>query len=703
MRAVVHMTMQRCSKQQVLGPALLWSLCIQSANALARDGSGVVGRGQVAPSAIELSTLQDLQIGSFEGGADVVVGGVVQSAWLPSSPTVVDPSESQTRLWALLSNVAERGVPLGDLTVTSADASVAVANVRWPSGDGPGRSTVGTVLKPLVVDIVYECRRAGAAGITVMYRFADQRLAPVELSLTKECGQHTRVGLCLGSSADQFDDVVRNGVARWSTESAMQRIIPPSQSKVDLVWTLRSTGGKDDTAEQLMTPPHVTVTPISLKLLPEGQLPPAEAQRWQRRLSAKAAQEVSGRRAGRWGLIGAPKRAGDRQAPEVARVRLIGALQEGGALPAASSLPAGAPPPGLRVEVECVRKGAALIEVEVSPYPAYQPYRPAVLSFVKQCGGIVKEGFDVASHMLVPSFVAPNFIKNGVFSKDGFMGDVGNLQRTHSVYWRLADRALGPPDAMRLTCDGGFVQSSLLAAPMPTRASGGILAGRQDMSFICSRSGVSWCTLHFGWKLYEGPSLRLRKFCGGTRNDVDVFSDMAGAPAVLLQGKENSAWGIHPEVTLPSDQAKTTFTLSLDRALKPGEQLLKVSPPQIRIFNPEVVEAAVVGELARGGDVNGDQDGGSDLEVETRCKKSGSSRVEVTLPINSFESFKPLNFAFTKQCTVVSYYHQWWIVALLTFGTVFAFSCIVTAVCAYRFQGKLLTHDNHEMDGMTDA
>jgi hypothetical protein len=414
-------------------------------------------------------------------------------------------------------------------------------------------------------------------------------------------------------------------------------------------------------------------------------------------MSVKATQEANGRRKGLWGLSDEPGSvtlAGGRPVPEVARVHLVGALQEGGALPAASSLPAGAPPPGLKIEVECVRKGAALIEVEVAPYPAYQPYRPTVLSFIKQCGGMMQEGFDVASHMLVPSFVAPDLIKNGMpTSKNGFMGDVGNLQSTHSVYWRLADRSLGPPDAMRLTCDGGFVSSSLLKPPTPTRAAGGVLAGRQDMRFTCSRSGVSWCTLHFGWNLYEGPSLRLRKFCGGSRNDVDVFSDMAGAPAVLLQGQENSAWGINPEVTLPADQDKTTFTVSLDHTLLPGEQLLKVHPPQVRIFNPDVLEAVVVGELARGGEVDGDKDGGSDLEVETNCKKSGTSRVEVTLPINSIDSFKPLNFAFTKRCTVVSYYQQGWVVALMSFMTLMACSACVTGACVYRYHGKIMTDD----------
>merc|ERR1719359_377624 len=123
-------------------------------------------------------------------------------------------------------------------------------------------------------------------------------------------------------------------------------MIPASQNEVELLWTLRSTGGEDDTAEQLMSPPRVTVTPLSLKLTPEGPVPPTEAVRWRRRLAGKAAREVNEQRKGLWGLEAAPTSLADgRPIPEVAVVRLVGALQEGGALPAAASLPAGVAAP----------------------------------------------------------------------------------------------------------------------------------------------------------------------------------------------------------------------------------------------------------------------------------------------------------------------------------------------------------------------
>merc|ERR1719440_522117 len=305
----------------------------------------------------------------------------------------------------------------------------------------PRGTAVGTVLKPLISDIAYECRRAGAVGLTVAYQFLSPNIAPVELSLTKECGQRPRLGLNLGTSASRHSNIVHNGVSRWPTESSMQRIIPASRNTVDLFWTLSSTGGQDDTAGQMIAPPRVTVTPLTLKLVPDGPLPPTEAVRWRRRLAGKAAREVNEQRRGLWGLDAAPASLADgRPIPEVATVRLVGALQEGGALPAAASLSAGTPTPKLRMKMECVRKGAALIEVEIAPFPAYQPYRPTVLSFVKRCGGVVKEGFDVASHMLVPAPVTPNLIKSGIpMTDNNFAGEVQNLQSTFSFYWRLTD------------------------------------------------------------------------------------------------------------------------------------------------------------------------------------------------------------------------------------------------------------------------
>jgi hypothetical protein len=331
-----------------------------------------------------------------------------------------------------------------------------------------------------------------------------------------------------------------------------------------------------------------------------------------------------------------------------------------------------------------LENGAALIEVEVSAAPAYQPYHPTVLSFIKRCGGVLSQGFDVASHMLTTRFVAPDILRDGVpadSTSNGFAGDVNNLASSFSVYWRLADGSHGPPAASSVTCEGDVVSASLAQAPSPIAAQG-ILAGRQDVKFQCARSGDSWCTLRFAWQLYEGPSVRFRKFCGGIRNDVQVFSDMANTPAVFLQGRTDKVWGSSPEVTLPAEDEKTIFTIALDKMLVPGEKILKMAPPRIHIFRPDVVEAWTAGDLVNGGEVDKDSEAGLDLEVQTKCKKSGSSRIEVTLPIESIEPFKPLSFTFNKQCNVTPAHHML-VMALLSFLTLLCVSVCVMMVCMY--------------------
>mmetsp|Transcript_120650 Transcript_120650/g.209490 ORF Transcript_120650/g.209490 Transcript_120650/m.209490 type:complete len:740 (+) Transcript_120650:43-2262(+) len=641
------------------------------------------------------SALSSFQVGSFEGGADAVLAGNVQSAWLPASPALVAPEEGRTRLWALLANMAAPEVPLEEVSVASADPSVATASLQWRSGgprDGE-QLAVGSTLRPLVTDVVYQCRRGGAAGLVVAYRFADPQLAPIELSITKECTQRPRVGLCLGTSAEDSDNVVHNGRSRWDTSTAMHHIIPAEQSRVDLYWTLRPS---TDTASQLLSPPLAHVTPLATGRVPDKVPGVADLRRWNRRLSARSAQEAKWHEQGAWGLLQEEIGSGaTAHANEIVRVRFAGALQDGGALPVESSLPAHASPPTLSIELQCLRLGVALVQVEVAPFPAYQPYRPAIVAFLKECGGRVLGGFEVATHPMAMARVNTEVsIKADVLRSGESMGrlrDVSNLKNTVEVYWRSSPGSpRGPPDSNTLTCNGGLVDA-FVAQPLVTARSeeSSELAGRLAMHFRCKQAGISACTLKFGWRLFEGPTLKFRKVCGGVRSDVDITSDMPSARLVLLQGKDQAGWGLNPQVSLPAEEDKTTFTVSLDRALQPGEQVLSVAPPQIHVFRPDVLKAAIVGDLAEGGEVDSTVDGSADVEVVMQCVKSGTSRVEVTLPIGSFEPFKPLSFAFTKKCTVIEYWQQWWFIAIASFGGLFFLSTTVMGVCVFSFQSKL--------------
>merc|ERR1719498_1143956 len=150
------------------------------------------------------------------------------------------------------------------------------------------------------------------------------------------------------------------------------------------------------------------------------------------------------------------------------------------------------------------------------------------------------------------------------------------------------------------------------------------------MRFSCIKAGRSKCRLQFGWPLHEGPALEFHKTCGGEREDVDVASDDPSKPPVLLQGRTDDAWSINPQVSLPAEEETTSFTVSLDEALRPGEEALKIDPPQIRVFSPDVVRAFVVGELAQGSLLGSGATKGTiptaELDVKMQCLATGTSK-----------------------------------------------------------------------------
>merc|ERR550537_1344985 len=90
--------------------------------------------------------------------------------------------------------------------------------------------------------------------------------------------------------------------------------------------------------------------------------------------------------------------------------------------------------------------------------------------------------------------------------------------------------------------------------------------------------------------------------------------------------------------------------------------------------------------MVEGGAVEGE---GADIDLQMQCLTTGTSRIEVTLPIASTDDFQPLSFAFVKKCVVISYWQQWWFLAVLSFVGVFLLSCTVLLGCVCKFQRSL--------------
>jgi hypothetical protein len=512
------------------------------------------------------------------------------------------------------------------------------------------------------------------ALLTVSLRFAIPGIAPIEFSAQKECAARPRQGLDLGTTADQTDDVIRDGTSLWTVATATQRLIPYNTQRMDLFWALRPTGGADDTASQLVAPLRARVTPLSKTGAADGATPIAEVRRWRRALLLQSGAETKQRAQGLWGM------EGQGTDDDMLRVHFRGELGNGGTLP---TIPAGStePVPSVSLDLECMHAGTALVEIEVATSPTYQPYRPAVVAFLKQCGGLYRQGFDVSTRAFSSGDVG-NLVRDG--KAIGKLPDLSNTLFGGALYWRDSNPSLDSPK-VTLSCTDSLVKASMFDAVAASNDN--VPTGRKDISMQCLRDGNAQCTLSFAWHVYDNIELHFQKICGGIRKDVDVQSDLPDAPLVLLAGKAEPAWSLDPQVTLPPEEDKTTFTVSLDKALKPGSEALKLAPPQVKVFRPDVCKAFIVGDMVDGGEVAAED--GSDIELQMQCLTTGTSRIEVTLPLASSDDFSPLTFAFVKKCVVISYWQQWWFLAIMCFVGVFLLSCTVLLGCVCKFQSSL--------------
>jgi len=222
------------------------------------------------------------------------------------------------------------------------------------------------------------------------------------------------------------------------------------------------------------------------------------------------------------------------------------------------------------------------------------------------------------------------------------------------------------------------------------------LSGQQDVHLTCAKTGVANCVLNLEWALYQGVALPFRKICGGRRAGVRIIADQTHDHLVLLQ----EGLKINPLVSLTPEEDNTTFTVSLARSLAPGEDALRLAPPQLSVFNPDVVRAYIKGPLVKGGVIAKHS---ADLRIDMECLRSGSSRIEITLPIAAKAKFKPITFGFTKRCVMVNYWQQWWVSILLIFCLLFFCSCTVMLAIVMKFQGRLKQKIQDEQDAADAA
>eukprot|EP00811_Abedinium_folium_P013772 NODE_22815_length_693_cov_3.213781.p1 GENE.NODE_22815_length_693_cov_3.213781~~NODE_22815_length_693_cov_3.213781.p1 ORF type:complete len:176 (-),score=39.41 NODE_22815_length_693_cov_3.213781:166-693(-) len=140
-----------------------------------------------------------------------------------------------------------------------------------------------------------------------------------------------------------------------------------------------------------------------------------------------------------------------------------------------------------------------------------------------------------------------------------------------------------------------------------------------------------------------------------------------------------------PEATLPEDAEKATFTVSLANALAPGDEPLLLECPSINVSQPSILLARAAGELKIGGEVH-DRSNGSNLEVAMTCLRTGSSLVQITLPVAG-SGYTPLVFTFKKRCVTATRMQQIYIYVLFGVAALVIFACTVAA-CSAAFKAR---------------
>jgi len=397
----------------------------------------------------------------------------------------------------------------------------------------------------------------------------------------------------------------------------------------------------------------------------------------------QARSEARQRRGGSWSLLdtsllsGAGRDAvnslgGQLAAQDVLRVHVAGTARNGSTLTETDQT---GDLPSFRVEFECLRNGAALVEVEVAPCPAYQPYRPLVASFVKHCAVSSNNGFDLSTEELSPDGGAAqaDLVADGTLLRS--LGTVGNLKDSVTLFWRSRELGLGPPDSCELTCDENITAS--MARTVVESTGKASIMGRQELEFGCLATGVAHCSLEFGWRgRKKGRTLEFSKACGG---ELD-FIVKANHPEIFLQGHH----GLDREATIHAWKA-ARFTLSLNPAHWMGAtEDIHLGHPVINSTHPEILLASLGSTV--GSKLSAETT--VDLEVNMRCVKTGHAPVEVTMPVLAQKTlFLPVKFSFVKTC--VRSDTEDWAVPIGVYAVAFFVSLILTVVLRIFVQRKL--------------
>jgi hypothetical protein len=460
------------------------------------------------------TNLPSLKVGTFDGESNVVSAGLVTDDW-KSAETLILGFQYKVHFY-----VEAEASDVADVVVNGVSVST---NETWQaataefSGALPGKADIW---------LEFHCEQMGQATASVTLNLAEPFLSPT-WTFRKNCRGDEHPGLQVGTFVGG-SDVVQQGVTQWPDT----HVVHYETFVLPLFVSLTA----DPTAKLL--PPEVFVTAVNsveeARALAKHAKQAHEAGRWGRVLR-KTPQPVSLTALVQVGSDAARSEREEDHGSDV--VSLQGQLAPGGMLMNNGSSPS------FVIVFQCPRPGSFAVEIDLDLFPAYQPYRPVPISFVKVCGGAGKPGFNVGL-----TSGGSELIKDGVLvGSHPDLDNVADQSTLHIQYEALsiADVDQSPRATVKcLDVDGEAVVDLNVKATPETLT----------FEYECLRPGTAVCELSFSLTMWQVPApLKWTKLCGGMRSDIVVLSNLESFPVAYANGAVHPDWGTGG-VTMPWDE-----------------------------------------------------------------------------------------------------------------------------------------------------
>lgn len=612
--------------------------------ALASGAQLLLSSAHLQWDGVTRTNLPSLQVGRWPGEQDIVAEGLVTPTWDPSTPAVFEVPAYQFRCRFNAEATAVDFAPVSLESVTAVANTSDLEVTAHPNGTLPGE---------LEVWIHFTCLASAAAKVDVTLNLGAPFLSPT-WSFTKLCRQDPHLGLNVvalpGSQA-----VVAKGAPLWLPS----HVVPYGAFELQLYVSV------DREPSAILTPPQVTVAAVAsaaeAHALVKAQQDRQAAGRWARTVPV----ETSLLDVGAAGLATALRSLGSsatlrRASGGAARpadlVEVTGALLQGGVLENNGTAA------DLALRFHCPHPGSFAVEVALELFPAYQPYHPVAVQFVKVCGGATRTGFHVGTGADAQSLVADGKVV-------GTGPSVDNL--TPKSVFAVAYQPLGPYDLdqspdVEISCQSVLGETIVSLAVSATH-------DQLAVEYSCNQPGLALCEMQFGFTMWQRPApVKWSKECFGPRRDVMVTTELESAPLAVQDGAVVAEWAL----ALPWDDDTLRLYINASADLMVSSVSAREAGDWATLKS-EIMTWTATASGKPAGDPFLVSKAPVLLELRANCSADGSRDVAVVVDLGLFDSLKiPLR----KTCRMPRWYEDGWTLAGAVFAGVVVVAVPVTGV-----------------------